>query len=215
MDNPFAGNATLDKPVVDLPAPPAAGATEATPDLDTESPATAATPEKKPRAARRPAPDTKAPAPDTITGLAHDGRAARKPGPAEDVFTRSSRMRDWLESYEPLQVSPDDLDLVNREIYTVSRAMTELEKIYSEVADMLLAAETRYGRARNRAALSTSGSTAAVRDAYADVLVEDLQLHAAELKVELTRVERAVRMTAKHLDALMGIGHNLRATMKV
>ena len=213
MDNPFAGNATLDKPVVDLPSPPAAGTAEAAP--DPESPVAAVLPEQKPRASRKSAADTPDSDPTTITGLAHDGRAARKPGPAEDVFTRSSRMRDWLESYEPLQVSPDDLDLVNKEIYTVSRAMTELEKIYSEVADMLLAAETRYSRARNRAALSTSGSTAAVRDAYADVLVEDLQLHAAELKVELTRVERAVRMTAKHLDALMGIGHNLRATMKV
>lgn len=210
VDNPFASSPTMERPAATLPTPPGALLVEDTPEQapDAHTPvAQAPDTQEETAAAKKPR--------GSISGVAYDGKPATSPPRAAEVLVRSSRMREWLDNYEPLQLSPDDLDRVNKEIFTVSRAMTELEKIYSEVADMQLAAETTYSRARNRAALATSGGTAAVRDAYADVMVEDLQLHAAELKVELTRVERAVRMTAKHLDALMGIGHNLRATLKV
>lgn len=220
MDNPFAAapapTASGSTATVDLPVPPGTPqvdplATEVVPDQNV-APLPATPAPKKPRATRtEPTADHD---PSTVPGVAYDGGPARKPGPARDVLTRSSRIRSWLDTYEPLQMAPEDLERVNREIYTVSRAMTELERIYSEIADLLLAAELRHGQARNRAVLATSGSTAGVRDAYADIMVEDLHAQAAELKTELTRVERAVRLTAKHQDALLGIGHNLRAIIK-
>lgn len=149
------------------------------------------------------------------TGLAYQGKPATIPERPDAAIKRSSRIAAWMEGYSPFEKDFHDLMEINREVGMVSRAMMEVERLYGEFASYERELNSRYEAAKSRAMVEVSGSSEKTRTAYAEILVEDMRMELDEIRLEVTRCERAQRMLSRHLDALTIIANNLRAGFKV
>lgn len=188
----------------------AADATDLDEALPPPTPVLAAPPASDPRPARQATVVTRPEPEERGLGLAHRGKPATVPPRPTHAYTTNGRIDAWLADWSPFK-DVHDLAEVNEAIIRIATAMTDVERIYSEIAAYERTVAAEYEQLRNRAIVQTSGGSEKSRLAYADILVEELKLRLDEARMQRERAERCTRLLRSHLDAVQSISHNVRS----
>lgn len=154
------------------------------------------------------------------TGLAYGGKPVDFDELKETVEKSEPVFPTWSTADSIGVARPDapdyeDLLAVNRGLSTITHSITRVTNGLENESRRLTVMESNYRKAKALALLGVSGGTSAMREAFADLMVQEEHDAVLVQRALVEELSQRIRVLKFELDATIAVSHNLRAQLQV